>query len=644
MQKKYGLGLKALLRVLLSAVLALSLSGFRGCHVDPPGSVKKIKGLGAVKCIDQEETGTIACRGIPYAKPPVGELRWQPPLPVKPWHGVLQATEWPNRAPQAEDGIGLGTISEDCLYLNLTAPAKADKPLPVMVFLHGGGLAVHTGNSEVYNNTALPQQDVIVVTVNMRLGAMGYIAHPALTAESEKSASGNYGTLDMIQALKWVRKYIHNFGGDPGNVTIFGESGGGTKVISLLTSPLAAGLFHRAIVESGSSSVIGLRPTGDLETNYTTGVALQEALGIEGDPSDPATLAALRAKSMEEIVAAQDAIGYGGALTIDGWVLQDDISNIFAAGNQNNVPLMCGAQTRDLGVDLTMGVPGLANGMSAIQPDTYVYVFSHLPANWRDQPKCGAFHGLELPYVFGLIPEGLDATIISYFATPSYCFFEPGYDESDLKVAEYSVKMWAQFAKTGNPNYPGIENDIDGADQWPAYAAGQGNDYYLDIRDPLMVGTNPASAALDQPVQEPVEYHDDAYGFTITHYDNMFPPEQAVAPPVVWQVETPSATAGNLPRVQAVVLPVANEAETLVDAFAAYLSSDQTIETIESTEENVDINGMAYDTAKVVSNLSLRSEIIGTKINEGADWIIFAKTQHINFFMPEGILDTVIWE
>lgn len=638
MQNRYVSGLKTSLKILLSVVLVFSLYGFRGCDSDRTSNIKKIKGLGVVECIDQEETDTIACRGIPYAQPPVGELRWKPPLAVKPWAGVLQATEWPNRAPQAEDGIGLGTISEDCLYLNLTAPARTDKALPVMVFLHGGGLAVHTANSEVYNNTALPQQDVIVVTVNMRLGAMGYIAHPALTAESQHGVSGNYGTLDMIQALKWVRKYIRNFGGDPGNVTIFGESGGGSKVISLLSSPLAAGLFHRAIVESGSASV--LYPTGTLATNEPIGVSLQQALGIEGDPSDPATLIAMRAKSMEEIVAAQGEIGYGGALTVDGWILPDTIPNIFAAGEQNNVPLMCGAQTRDLGTDLTMGVPTLANFMSAIQPATYVYVFRHLPANWRAQPRCAAFHGLELPYVFGHVPEGLSATIISYFAGPSFCFGEHGYDESDLTVAENSVKLWAAFARNGNPNYPCIKNDIDGGVEWPAYAQGEGNNYYLNIGDPMIVGTDPASAYIPAPTVQNVEYYNSAYGFTITYPDTLISAEAEA--PAIWRVETETYT--GMPWVQALVLPVADEAETLIDAFAAHLSPAQTIATIEASENNVEINGVLYDTATVESDLSLRSEIIGTKINDGADWIIFEKTQHINFGMPAGILDTVVWD
>lgn len=663
MQKKSRSWLKKFPQIISAVVLVVILSVFSGCDIiifdrdiniwthddtdddttsipDPdegpaPTVTRTIEGLGKVECINQNDTDTIACRGIPYAQPPVGNLRWKAPKTVKPWDGVLEATEWPNRAPQPEDGIGLGTISEDCLYVNVTAPAEPEAPLPVMVFLHGGGLNVHTGNSLVYNHTDLPQQGLIMVTVNMRLGAMGYMAHPALTAESANNASGNYGTLDMIEALKWVRDYIHSFGGDNTNVTIFGESGGGSKVISLLTSPLAEGLFHRAIVESGSGSV--LYPTRDLAAGEATGVTLQEELGIEGDPSDPTTLAAMRAKTMDEIVA----VSYAGSLTVDGWVLQESIPTIFESGNQINVPLMCGAQTRDLGTDLQQSVPALASYMSAIQPDTYVYVFSHLPDNWRDQPRCAAFHGLELPYVFGNIPEGLNATIISYFASPSFCFGEHGYDESDFIVADTSVKLWAQFAKTGNPNYPGIENDIAGADEWPAYAAGEGTNYYLEIADPLKVGTDPASAHIPAPVVEEIEYSDDTYGFTITYPDTMLSTEAAA--PAVWRVETETQT--GLPYTQAIILPAANADETLVDAFERYLNQQtpaQAIDSIDSPEIQEDINGVTYSSATVINNDILRSEIIGTKINDDTEWIIFEKTQHINFGMPEGILDTVV--
>lgn len=256
------------------------------------------------------------------------------------------------------------------------------------------------------------------------------------------------------------------------------------------------------------------------------------------------------------------------------------------------------------------------------------------------QPKCAAFHGLELPYVFGYIPEGLKASIIAMFATPSYCLNEPGHDASDLSVAEHSVRMWAQFAKTGNPNYPGIADHIDGAPEWPAYAAGEGKNYYLKIADPMSVGTNPAAAYIPAPAPEPVPYHNDTYGFTITYPDNLFA-ATAVAP-VIWRVTTPIVVN---PWAQAMVRPVADGA-TLSEVFATHLSKQTPPQTIADpgTPGTIDINGVTYDTVTVVNNTSMRSKIIGRKIKGGTEWIVFETTQHINFGMPTGILESVVWD
>lgn len=638
MKRKKSKGVLKLCRFSIVALLLLTMALFSGCaKSDDPAAADYSDPVtvtgGQVSGMTKD--GFHIYRGIPYAAPPVGELRWKPPQPVVAWSGVRQATAWPNRAPQPEDGLGLGTISEDCLYLNLTTPArKTSDRLPVMVFFHGGGLVNHTGNSLLYNNTALPAQGVIVITVTMRLGAMGFLAHPALTAESPDHASGNYGFLDMIAALRWVRDNIQNFGGDKNNVTIFGESGGGLKVTSMLASPLAAGLFHRAIVESGSGGASTQSATRTLAANETIGQSFQTALGIAG-AADATALAAMRAKTMAEILA----VSYSPAPTADGYTLKDTIANTFTNGQQNNVPLMVGAQTRDLGTDLTVGVPGMADKMSAIQPKTYVYVFSHLPANWRAQPKCAAFHGLELPYVFGYIPEGLSASIITMFATPSYCMGTPGYDASDYNVAYYSVNMWAQFAKTGNPNYPGIAGDIEGATSWPAYAAGEGKNFYINIADPLRVATNPAAAYIPTPAPDPVQYHNTTYGFTITYPDNLV--AATATAPVLWRVTTPIV--GN-PWARATLRPASDG--TLIQAFAAQLAADSPASTITGTEASgtTEINGVTYDSATVLTSTSMRSKIIGVKINGGTQWIIFETTQHINFGMPTGILESVVWD
>ena len=195
-------------------------------------------------------------RGIPYAAPPIGELRWRPPQPVLSWSGIRACTEFSTQAAQYPDpNISVQykmPSTEDCLYLNVMTPAqKSTDKLPVMVWLHGGGLRYGNGNSPLSVNLGLPLHGVVQVNINHRLGVMGLIAHPLLSKESAQHASGNYMFLDMIAALQWVQRNIAAFGGDPNCVTIFGESGGGLKVAALMATPLANGLFHRAIIESG---------------------------------------------------------------------------------------------------------------------------------------------------------------------------------------------------------------------------------------------------------------------------------------------------------------------------------------------------------------------------------------------------------
>jgi para-nitrobenzyl esterase len=193
-------------------------------------------------------------RGIPYAAPPVGDLRWKPPQPAAPWEGIRECTQFSAISPQIDiPGMSSGLpLNEDCLYLNVVTPARQpDEKLPVMVWMHGGGYSMGCGNDRIWNNYRLPQYGVVVVTLNHRLGPIGLLAHPALSEESPMGVSGNYLFLDLIASLQWVRENIAAFGGDPDNVTIFGESGGGAKVSIMMLSPLAKGLFHRAICESG---------------------------------------------------------------------------------------------------------------------------------------------------------------------------------------------------------------------------------------------------------------------------------------------------------------------------------------------------------------------------------------------------------
>lgn len=461
---------------------------------DAVGDVVETK-LGVVRGETVSEAGVSAriFRGLPYAAPPVGDLRWQAPQPAQPWEGVRDATEWPNRCPQGESSMGAGSpISEDCLYLNVvtTAETPNDKQ-PVMVFFHGGGLTSGTGNSTTYNHPKLPSKGVVVVTVNSRLGPIGYLAHPALSAESEHGVSGNYGTLDLKASLEWVQANIEAFGGDPDNVTIFGESGGGTKTISQMASPLTEGLFHRAIVQSGSSLVSTQRVTM-LDDAEATGEKLVAALGID-DSED--VLAAMRDASWQDLIAAanKDEVGFRANVVVDGYIIPDTVNELFKQGKQHDVPLIVGANEGEGSLQTT--VPLMANLHSATASSpTYVYNFSHLPKGWREEQGCVAFHGLELTYVFGAVPVGLTSPTTLYLAGRGGCSQEiPEHDELDMTVADNAATLWAQFAKTGDPSVAGLVD-------WPVYT--EENNLYLDIGGTLEAKTGIEDAYVAPPAGE----------------------------------------------------------------------------------------------------------------------------------------------
>lgn len=442
-------------------------------------------------------------KAIPFAAPPVGDLRWKPPQPVKPWEGVRACTAFGPWCPQPKPLMGreLGTLSEDCLTLNVWTPAQTptDK-LPVMVWIHGGGHTTGSGASPYYDGERLTREGVVVVTINYRLGPFGYFAHPLLSKESEHKASGNYGLLDQIAALKWVQRSIAAFGGDPGCVTIFGESAGAVSVCRLMISPLAKGLFHRAIAESGGAHGRNrhLREQWDnLEPMEKVGEQLAAKLGC-GQAKDP--LAALRAKSWQEVLDASDpAQGLFGKGTrfgpvVDGWAIPDDPVALFEAGKQHDVPLLVGSNADEGTVFMQqtairrvagykfilrrrfgkqadrlfelfpaerdedaqaafcrlVGVSAfvaparfLARSMEKRKAKAYLYHFTRVPPLERTR-KLGAFHALEVAYVFGT----LDA--------------RPGFDEADRKLSETMRKCWTRFARTGDPNGAGLP-------PWPAY-------------------------------------------------------------------------------------------------------------------------------------------------------------------------------
>jgi para-nitrobenzyl esterase len=442
--------------------------------------------LGSLKGETAEDEGkqVLIFRGVPYAQAPSGDLRWKPPVAVEPWTTTREATEWGDRCPQGESTLSSpGPMSEDCLNLNVITPAKkASERLPVMVFFHGGGLSIGTGNSTTYCHTALPAQGVVVVAVNSRLGAFGYFSHPALAEESDKDSSGNYGTLDLIESLRWVQKNIAAFGGDPKNVTIFGESGGGSKVLSCMASPLAEGLFHRAIIESGSRSSAPMATT-PRETAEAGGQRVAAKLGVEEGPD---TAEQLRAKTWEEVQAASTdmEVMFSPNLSVDGWVLPLPVNEAFAQGEQSDVPLIVGANEGEVG-EFTGTVPTLAASMESVTSKAYVYNFTHLPAGWRD-PGCYAFHGLELPYVFGHM-EGVTAPTIIYLGERASCqpMKDPMVSDEDRLVAKNTMTIWKQFAMTGDPSVAGL---ID----WPAYTAD--NDTYLAIGAELEVRMGVATA------------------------------------------------------------------------------------------------------------------------------------------------------
>lgn len=467
---------------LLGAALFLSTSA----HAQVLGDVVQTR-LGAVRgeTVTEPTASARIFRGIPYAAPPVGDLRWKPPQAAKAWTGVRDATKWPNRCPQGSSNMGVSApISEDCLYLNVvTAANNADEKRPVMVFYHGGGLTTGTGNSTTYNHPKLPSQGVVVVTVNSRLGPFGYLAHPALAAEGR--GSGNYGTLDIRASLEWVRDNIAAFGGDPRNVTIFGESGGGVKVTSQLASPLSHGLFHRAIVQSGSALVTPQRSTTK-EAAEARGVALAKALGA---PEGQGALAAMRAAKWEDVLAKASETKFNPGVVVDGDVIPAPVHELFAAGRQAKVPLIVGANTGER--SLQADVPEMANLHSASGAPTYVYNFSQLPLGWRKEQGCVAFHGLELAYVFGAIPQGLTSPTTQGLARGGGCSVRPPeHDANDVKVADQASKIWAQFAKTGNPSVPGLIT-------WPRYT--KASNAYLDIGSPLQAKQNIQSAYIAPP-------------------------------------------------------------------------------------------------------------------------------------------------
>jgi para-nitrobenzyl esterase len=443
-------------------------------------------------------------RGIPYAAPPEGELRWKPPQPAKSWEGIRECTTFSSAPPQYVGDLDTRLNlpeDEDCLYLNVYTPAeKSDQKLPVMVWMHGGGYWAGSGNELMYNHFKLSQHGVVLVTVNMRLGWLGLLAHPLLSKESSNRVSGNYMFLDMIAALKWVQKNITAFGGNPGNVTIFGQSGGGAKVATMIASPLARGLFHRAICEGGAATA-PIAPGKPLKDMEMIGKTVFAKLGVDKE-EDP--IAAARALPWKKLMKALLAITPMMNLlpeqmwdaAVDGWVLTDFAANTFQSDQQNVVSLIT---CSNLGEMTGPGMPmmpwliqaytRMLSSESKAGAKIYACVFDQIPAGWKRE-GCVSFHAIELPYVFGNVDIKRAWNYLYSLASRAGAKTSiPGVSDIDRKISEAMMKMWTQFARTGDPS---ISSNI----KWPAWE--QSSDVYLYVKDALQIKSGYSKLPISQ--------------------------------------------------------------------------------------------------------------------------------------------------
>jgi len=441
-------------RLLSSSLAALSIAAVLLGADGAPSQVVTID-TGTLEGVVDSATGVMVFRGIPYAAPPVGELRWRPPQPPTHWTGVRPASQLGHNCMQHQpygdiDPFAAG-VSEDCLNLNVwTSSLDANAPRrPVMVWIHGGGFFAGFGGEERHNGAPLAKKGAVVVTLNYRLGPFGFLAHPALAAESPHHAAGNYGLLDQIAALQWVQRNIARFGGDPSRVTIFGESAGGFSVGSLIASPLAKGLFQRAILESGTGVGAGI---ASRDTARAVAFRFADSLGVHGVRADAA--AHLRALNPDTVLAASLHLGPPGAPmfypVVDGWVLPHAVDSTLASGKANLVPVIAGTN-RDEG-DEWMGAPTrtFARLMRARGVPAYVYMFSRVGDDSANRAR-GAYHSAEITFVFGR-PHPLQPSAGS---TP--------YDST---LAEAMSDYWVAFATSGNPNGPPTAGKLP---RWPRY-------------------------------------------------------------------------------------------------------------------------------------------------------------------------------
>ncbi|RYF96245.1 MAG: carboxylesterase family protein, partial [Chitinophagaceae bacterium] len=365
-----------------------------------PDKVRTSNGLiSGVKSVDDS---VMIFKGIPFAAPPTGELRWKDPQPVKNWEGVRKCDKF---GPNAMQGKPVpfdvytkeflipvdGEISEDCLYLNVWTSAKStNEKRPVIVYIHGGAFIAGSGSVSIYDGEAMAKKGVVFVTINYRLGVFGFYSHPGLSAESPHKTSGNYGMLDQVAALRWVKNNIASFGGDPSNVTISGQSAGSISVNILQVSGTAKGLFHKMIAESGASVVSGrFGGTVTLDSAESKGVQLAKSINANN-------LKELRQAKAETLMDAHKGIG---VVIVDGYVLKEPLPATFASGKYNSVPLLTGYNEEE---STDFGIQNFAWAMkqSAKTPNTYFYYFKRQVPERGGTNKYGAFHTGEVSYAY----------------------------------------------------------------------------------------------------------------------------------------------------------------------------------------------------------------------------------------------------
>jgi para-nitrobenzyl esterase len=447
------------------------------------------------------EEGVASFKGVPFAAPPVGSLRWRPPSTAAPWHDIRQAIDYGRDCMQrpfsGDEAPSVASFSEDCLVGNIWVPEKTTGKLPILIWIHGGGWVNGGSSPAIYDGSQFAKQGILFYSFNYRLGRFGFFAHPALTAESEDGLLGNYGFMDQIAAIQWIRRNAEAFGGDPDNVTICGESAGGFAVHMLLTSPLAVGLCRRAVVQSGGGRTL-LNATGlrhgrnGRPSAEQIGLAFATAKGIRGE--DAGALNKLRALPAEAIVDDLNmetmhcqGSTYPGPM-IDGKLVLSEMADQYLAGTNQKVPMLLGANSVEIGLavantaaelfarfganaeaarnaydpacseDLamlrqTVGADALmleparflARTVSAQAQPVWLYRFGYVASSMRSQWSA-APHATEIPFVF-------DTVKVKYGSLVS---------EQDELIAKQANAYWSNFVKSGNPNSSGLPD-------WPQY-------------------------------------------------------------------------------------------------------------------------------------------------------------------------------